>query len=88
MLKWLDLINFALGVAGLTLAALGQTLSLFIRNVELWTKRVRIVFFAILMGDVAGDVITTLWIPVRYPPPRRPGVCAICYNQQRRKDDI
>ncbi|MBR1672479.1 MAG: histidine kinase [Fretibacterium sp.] len=60
MLNWLDLVNFAIGVAGLTLSALGLILSLLIRNVEQWIKRFLVVFFAFLMGDVAGDLITTL----------------------------
>ena len=60
MTNWNDLVNFAIAITGLTLAALGLILSFLIGNVEIWTKRFLIVFFLFLMFDVVGDLITTL----------------------------
>lgn len=60
MTNWIDLINFAVAVGGLMIAMMGLVLAWIASHMESWSKRFFQVFFALLTGYVASDLISQI----------------------------
>ena len=57
MIDWMDLVNFAMGVAGLVLTSLGLILSIACRPLERWTRGYFIAIFSVLIVYTAAVTI-------------------------------
>lgn len=60
MMDWIDLLNFALVVAGLTVVLLGMVMSRSVPYLDGWTRRFFTVFFGLLGAYVGSDLLSQI----------------------------
>lgn len=77
MYGFVDIVNFALAVSGLTISFLGLILSLNIRFTDKWTKRFFTVMFTILTAYITSDLLSQISLVILKDGHRTLAVAAI-----------
>ena len=64
MTNWIDLVNFAIVITGISIAVIGLVLACRIKTIDHWTKRFFVVFFSIIGLYTISDLISQISLTV------------------------